>query len=565
MHVAVKGGARAGALLLVVAVVGAIGLHRARGPSELPPWFGDRYRAPARIAGTVFGATGPMTVRMVVDAPDPFVWAGAEVTTSATGEFDFGPMRAGRYVLVASGNGWLSRTVLVDTLRGVGDRTELFAYEWKTVEAKLDRDAHGNLYSSDWSAARRLSTQRERDPDPVLDVPPPEVRGTVLHADGTPAAFVGVVPVARPLADHSRSFDEPVVATTDATGHFHVAVYDVLWGFRILMGPRTHEVMIPYDAGESHQPIMVSLPAIGAEQHGVFNPDRREVGDPEGAWIRGRVVRAGRPVPDAAVSFSTGGNVSVIDGTRTRRDGSFALYISAREVDRCGPVALHASDGLKQLDGLAVVDAVPGGAVDGVTIEVGAGIRVTGTVVDESGRPVQGAQVSEAWWYHQSASTDRDGHFELTLPTQGRHRLRAFSPNAELPPPEGRLPPAVDVAVPDGQRDSVRVVVQRGVEVSRERAQSGWAYDGYIDLGAEIRGENTVVAVGDELEAAGLRVGDVIVGTDPAMPHDAWWHAEMIRQGESTTLTVWRADKEIEIHADAPYFGADKPRSRACH
>jgi hypothetical protein len=384
------------------------------------------------------------------------------------------------------------------------------------------------------------------------------IDGTVLRANGTPAAFVGVVPMSLPTGDHSRPHELGIVATTDAAGHFRVRDYG-LSGFRILMGPRSHETWIDrrYDPGRSQQ-LIITLPPIGDEQHNVFIRERRDFGDPQGVWIRGRVLRAGRPVADVHVTFTTGGNMPLDDSTRSRNDGSFELYISAREIDRCQPVVLYAGDSAQRLGGLAVVEIAPGNAIEGVMVEVGSGVHVTGTVVDEDGQPVQGVRINETWRGLESTPTDRDGWFDLTIYRQGRYRLRVLDDaHIELLPPEGRLSPTIDIATPDGARDDVRVVVRRNAKVQRE--SRSWAgFDGYVDLGASI-GHSDVRAVDNELEAAGLRAGDTIIATDPPRESYEFWSAQIL-EGEQTTLTVLRDGKQLEIHATAPYFGSAEPR-----
>jgi hypothetical protein len=333
-------------------------------PPELPPWFGDANRPAARIAGKVIGAPRAMTVHLLLDVPDPMLWKWRRVRTSPSGEFDFGPTRAGRYRLFADGNGWLARVVEIDTLRGTGDRTELFAHEWSSVSARLERFGDGTFRGSTWDMTRRLSTG-PIEPWTILDIP---VIGTVLRDDGAPAAAVGVQPIACSHDSHSLRDGMSIVSTTTAGGGFAFVPHDWLCGVRVLMGATMHEVELEYPFQHpTPQPLVIRLPPAGREQLGVFDWGRREHDDPRGAWLRGRVVRDGVPVGDVDISayvlpFDC---MEVHDDTRSRADGSFDLFVSSDDLDKQPHVVLYARETLTDRSGWQVIRARPGHGVTG--------------------------------------------------------------------------------------------------------------------------------------------------------------------------------------------------------
>jgi hypothetical protein len=549
---------RASAIALIIAAAGATIAVRyfgrptdvaVRGSGvDLPPWFGDASHKPVLIAGRVIGTHRPLNVRIWIDVPDPGIWSGREVQISSTGEFDFGPMRPGKYFLLASGARALSHVVHIDTMREPGDNIELFAYDLNTI-ATPDFDP-------DWNTARWYSRPHRK-----LWEPPsmPLITGRVVRPDGTPAAFVGVVPIAEP-SEHQWPQDMGIVVTTDVEGRFSFFPSDYLRGLRILSGPRAHELETSrsFIGPALPQNLTVRLPNAGADQRGVFEPHRREIGDRQGGWLRGRIIRNGIPVADAhLIAFvPPTDNMEIWDHAYTRSDGSFELYVSSRDLEGTGAVSILASQGIEHLRGRALIHLVPGQSRENLEIEVGGGVRVTGIVVDEQGVPVPGVSVGdETEREPRSTPTGSDGAFALTLDSQGRYRLGVFNvAGGQLAAPDGRLPPAVDVSNPDGERSGVRIIVSRGVG-SQRMCCSSWIRDGYVDLGAVIS-RGIVHAVGDELEAAGLRVNDEVVGTDPSEFYaNLADRANMVLQGTELTLQVKRDGKQIALRVRAPHFG----------
>lgn len=286
-----------------------------------------------------------------------------------------------------------------------------------------------------------------------------------------------------------------------------------------------------------------------------FDWRSREFGDPRGAWIRGRITRDGKAIPDVDVTAIVLplDNMEVEATARTRADGTFELFVSSRDLDESHDVMLSARQRIDQLKGRRVVRVSPGETHDGLTIEVGTGFVVSGVVVDTQDAPVPDVLVGCGPWREDAATTAIDGTFQLTIPTQGRCRLHAIvGHDKELVPLTG-LAPKIDVVRPDGDVGNVRFVVQRDAV---RRIANRYA-PGYVDLGVELRHE-LVQAVGDELEAAGLQPGDTIVaateGLNPLKDYHLF-RAGHPPWGETVVVTVKRGTKLIDVRAKAPTFG----------
>ena len=551
-----RAGIRLGSVAIALLLFGWLMLRDSGAPPThaptLPPWFGDANRPAARIAGNVIGAPHAMTVHLLLDVPDPALWKWREVHTSASGEFDLGPTRPGRYRMFAHGNGWLSRVVTIDTMRSPGDRVELFAHEWLSTAAKLDALGRQIIHDSEWGDAYRLWAM----PITTWIASGPPVVGAVLRADGTPAAFVGVQPVACSMDDHSSPLGMDLVATTTAGGGFAFVSDLDLCGLRIFMGATTHEIKLER---QPRQPLVIQLPAAGREQRGIFDPYRREYGDPQGAWLRGRVVHDGVPAADVDVTATVlAWNYMVeADETRTRSDGTFELFVSSKELDKTRPVLLYARQTLTGLAGRQLVRVGPGANRGELLLEIGSGVRVSGTVTDEEGQPIAGIRVGvdsadpRSW----SEPSGADGSFRLTVGPQGRHRLLAIvAENIVRDPPSGEFPPRIDVTTPSGEQTGVKLVVSN----NQHRCCEYRVLGGYADVGVEIA-NGVVTAVGDELEAAGLRIGDEIVSVQQkGVELEQWklWKADVLHWGAEEVLTVKRGEDTIRVRAKAPLFGS---------
>lgn len=528
----------------------------------MPPWFGDVEQPPKRIAGKVFGATSGVTVHLLLDVPDPSLWYWRETTTTAGGDFDFGAMRAGSYRLFADGNGWLSTVLTIDTIHDGGDRTELFAYEKTLVFAYVGFRDDGMLRNGAWEKARQLSAGSLPTSQSLGSL----MAGFVRRHDGSPARAVGVQPIVCVPATHTRPSELPIAVTTAADGSF-VFAWDHSWpnatlcGLRVLMGRRFHEVRLENAEWQSPlAPLLIDLPPPRDEVHREFDRNRRELSDPDIAWLHGRVTRGGVPVPDVHVGAFVlpAYHMEVYDGTQSRSDGSFELPISSCDLVGERVVLLNAYGAFGSLRGRQVVHVRPGEIRNDLELEVGKGVEISGWVVDESGAPVAGLWVAgdravQTTW---SNVTSEDGSFRLMVREQGRYRLRAMvSRNVERAPPEGRIPPSIDVVTPDAQEPGIVIVVGR----TERRHESGFRTgDGYVDLGAAFA-DGVIQAVGDELAAAGLAVGDEIVGAEHAgaevEAHDLWL-ATRPMWGDDVMLRVRRGTTMLQIHTRAPLFGS---------
>lgn len=269
---------------------------------QLPPWFGEANQPPTRIAGNVIGAQTDMTVRLTIDVPDPGIWSGREVPVAADGSFDFGPMPAGRYLLLAFGSAPMSRVVSVDTTHGRGDAAELTVDAchpvhgafWKTSDrnsedaipaAGVGIELSGwILGTTDATGSYDVCLPELRD-DAKLRVagfadPPAGYRtdlsghrllwpehlrvGVVVRADGSPAGNVGVQPFWKIGGAADDCAPSSVVLTTDAAGQFAYNGASRLCGFRVLRGTTAHDER--YDLMRWELPQIVMLPLPGHER-----------------------------------------------------------------------------------------------------------------------------------------------------------------------------------------------------------------------------------------------------------------------------------------------------------
>jgi hypothetical protein len=646
--------------------------------AALPVWFGEASAAPVRIAGTVFGGQGPgsrdsrdsVTVRLAIDVPDPGIWTGREAAVAPDGTFDFGPMRPGRYLLVASGGTLRSRVTRLDTTAEPGDRAELYLYPCQRVVGELLKPAQaGDDHSGHVPAAgfaleiagRVIGTTDARGAFDVCVLSSAELRlgtpgyeaaayasgsvasrlrreqesqggalheqrlaseyaftGRVIEGDGSPARGVGVQPIW--ASSGLRCVDASVVVTTDAAGRFRFGGSEALCGIRIWRGTTVYEApytepqqnepvepvppppapAVPYptepplppalelspiialslDGGPAELTVQLATPTSVRKPFSGFGMGRgRPLGDPLGAWIRGRVTARGAPLGDALVALTLPRYQSVLGGdwprVTTRSDGSFAMFVAVPQIDDPRIMILDVEDsGVegsgRARAGRAAVEIASGQSRDGVAIDVGPGATLRGTVVDEQGRPRSDCQVGTtsalAGWSEAvltKAPVEHDGSFQLAIARQGRHRLQVSGCGADecLPPP-GRLWPAIDVERPSGQLPAVRVVVRcrpgfLSVDHWDPYLATGDSVPGMIDLGAVLDRDNVVVRIGNEAAAAGMRLGDKVIAVDGMAPGADLAEAfTVVSPGRELRWTVARGGAVLALHARAPWLGS---------
>ena len=270
---------------------------------QLPPWFGEANQPPARIAGTLIGAQRGMTMRLAIDVPDPGVWSGREVGVADDGTFDFGPMPAGRYLLLAFGSEPVSRVTPIDTTRERGDAAEVTVDAchpahgafWKTSDREsvdatpavgVGVELSGWILGTTDAAGAYDVCLPEASDDLELRVagfadPPDGYQtdlaghrllwpehlslGFVRRADGGPATSIGVQPIWRVgSGDDQDCRASSVVLTTDAAGRFAYNGASRLCGFRVLRGTTTHDER--FDLMRWELPQIVTLPPPGHER-----------------------------------------------------------------------------------------------------------------------------------------------------------------------------------------------------------------------------------------------------------------------------------------------------------
>lgn len=486
----------------VTATVAGVLLLRAREPvassqvhpivalvedDTLPPWF-VAPGAPERIAGRVFHAEGLAFVELTLDIPGTARWRRTALV-GADGRFDFGPRPRGRYELQAVAPNLESRWVQLDTAHERGDRTELYVYPPPPPEPPDPPDPAGFWFV--WGR-------------PIL--PKPHWQGQILDMNGAPLPFVALQPIWDTGHSHGGCAAVEDLVVADAEGRVALAP-DELCGVTIFSEGGRFDVELGTAGRSLAEPLVVDTRARQPADTITSCGALYERFDPRGAWVRGKVVdERGTAVPDAQVSTYADLLCGTYRPQRThaRSDGSFELYLAEKQSPGQRAIWILAGD----RRGLAYVTAAPGQTRDGLVLEVGRGHVVEGRVVDEDGRPVEGAVVATADYLDTPLPpTDATGHFTARIGVPGRHRLwvvRADDRRREHLPLDG-LGPAIDVDRPVGTRNGVELRVWRTTTDGRTRG----TWRDLFDLGLRVDGHtHRARIVRDEAERAGIRIGD---------------------------------------------------------
>jgi hypothetical protein len=336
---------------------------------DLPAWFG----APGsrRVKGTLVDRDGrPLvgTVHLRADVPDATIWAGIDRVTAADGQFAFEAPRRGRYTLFATAPGVTSRVVDVDVRNGDADVT-VFAFPCATKQHRLQSkdgvaitgarvaiggtvvahtDARGvfsvcaskrpldaALHASGFAAERtRIVQTDDETPRTITLLRAIVIHGRVFDAHGHPAANVGVQPafVDQVRRSHGNIYVEiPLVVTSDARGQFvfrELAEVDAKAG-SIIAAYTARSIM--GDDVFDHFGASFGAHADGElvlrRERFVPDAEMRELDLHPVTWkLRGRVVRGGRPVPDAEI-IRTEINFSPRTLGFSRADGTFDVDV----------------------------------------------------------------------------------------------------------------------------------------------------------------------------------------------------------------------------------------------
>ena len=132
-------------------------------------------------------------------------------------------------------------------------------------------------------------------------------------------------------------------------------------------------------------------------------PPRQQREAPRGARISGVVMRDGQPVPNARVSLKTAAPLV----TLTLDDGRFLFEDVPSGV---GYLAASNAEAASEVQG--PFQLVPGGVVEGLTLNLAPSVQISGRVIDLlTQKPIAGAQVVSPV---NVARTDADGRFRLT-------------------------------------------------------------------------------------------------------------------------------------------------------
>jgi hypothetical protein len=399
--------------VVVLAVRPESAARRPATVDELPPWFGEPDLPAVRIHGRVHSQTLPLMVHLAVDAPDPGIWRGLDVQTTLDGQFDFGPLRAGRYLVQAFGTSDASRVMNVDTTVEVGG-VDVYSFPCREVKGFVLERRPGELANLPLTSARielagrdvattdssgrfRLCGPKEsfelltHSPGYAVttehvseELPGPELYEVVsasrslslqatVTSEGKPVANIGIQAIRDNDNHHFPYSDQPMAVTTDEQGRFR---FDGLspgaYGFRVWRRSVYQDLPGRFDLHAGHNRIELVIPTGSRDEHRFDFLRPRAPGDPDGAWVRGRVVRDGEPVPDAIITgqLKVRAAVRSNDSTRSRADGSFALFVGSVYLDGSLPLSISVSHPVLRLTGSASVSVSPGEQVGDVSIEV---------------------------------------------------------------------------------------------------------------------------------------------------------------------------------------------------
>ena len=135
--------------------------------------------------------------------------------------------------------------------------------------------------------------------------------------------------------------------------------------------------------------------------------------------------------------------------------------------------------------------------------------------------------------------------------------MRAFvSDRVARLPSMGRRSPRIDINAASGEIAGIQVVVSSLEQPAPEREYSP---PSTVKLGAAIDRDHVVTDVTDELQAAGLRTGDRVLGATQSGVELDNWHLRYladVRWGEEVTVRIRRSDQDLLVTARAPLFGS---------
>ncbi len=294
----------------------------------------------------------------------------------------------------------------------------------------------GPLGSAGGSAS--AATPR-RAPDPRT-LSRASIAGTVRDEAGASIAR------ARVCVD-SAAPDEPLCAAADARGAY--AIGDVIPALvHVTAAAPTYRPAIYHPGGDRRRTELRIAP--GEAKTGIDLVLRTG-----GAKLVGMVSDVtGGPVAHARVRASTGSHdfrdrPRWLPAVETDAQGAFELWVAPGDVE-IGAVA----------DGYAAVEMTTAAPGEVAILLTPAG-SMSGTVVDPSGRPVEGAEVAAIYVdVRERARTDADGRFHIDRLIPARYDVEARAPGGF-----GRSPGTVMVAL-GGHVDGVTIHLVHAVRVS---------------------------------------------------------------------------------------------------
>jgi hypothetical protein len=464
--------------LAAIAWLAATACGDAGRPAPPPAWSHAPDAPPRRIAGHLYGGAEPLAGRLSLrlDAPDPSAWPGRDVDAGADGRFDFGLLPAGRYTIVATAPGRISRVVEVDTRDGAHAGLEIYAYpcagEPWTVQhqgapvagavvevggiAVATSDASGRVavcQRHGWRAVVRapghgveaLANHAALHERVVELAAAAAVTGTAVAHDGTPVAGAAVRPLVAIQQHHDDDqpwfLDPPSLATTDAHGRFTLPALAVTRPDRRNLrmrgepAPPARSLPIAYRFAVSTstsrwEPAHAARP--GDPPLRLILDSASRIGPPPDAptvvaRIAGQVRLAGAPFVDAEVFQEAARRDRPGPGastTQTRRDGSFDLALVGHDLferaDASGAIDVELI--VRHDDSPAIARRLVrirrGEHLAGLVIDIAGAGTIEGVVLQHDGTPAPPrtvAVIERASGVAYNLGTRAGGHFRARV------------------------------------------------------------------------------------------------------------------------------------------------------
>lgn len=396
--------------LLVALLVVGVSVAAAQGPADPPSAGGS-------ISGTITAESdGSPLADIPVRALNPRTGAHRGARTDATGHYVVENLRPGKYVVLASGNGYLPELYDNVNPRNFADATRVevtTGNETANVDFALSQG--GSISGVVTAAAGGSPLANIRVFAVPAGVHPPEA-GDTAEPDGAKFEPTGSGPADAPEDRPERKHKRPG-AVTDDTGHYTITGLPT-GDFIVVAGAGSDYMPQPYSEGGT-EPTPVHVNA-GEETTGI------DFALSAGGSITGRVTdEAGAPIANARVR-AIDPDTHARGGARTDDDGNYSisgLKTGSYLVSANAPGYLpQFYNGAADRDSATPVAVTEGSTTPGIDFALSSGGSISGVVTDEeSGDPLAGrvviagsAETTVEFALHRRARTDEAGRYTIT-------------------------------------------------------------------------------------------------------------------------------------------------------